>query len=76
MMDGDTVTPPKPERFLRIGSVLDRTGLSRTTLYRKIAEGSFPKQIRISERCTAWREADVDKWVHEALFRFVESKSS
>lgn len=35
--------PSKPDRFLRIASVLDRTGLSRTALYRKNCRGVFPE---------------------------------
>ena len=36
------------EKIIRLKTVLDRTGLSRSTLYRKIAEGTFPPQVRIS----------------------------
>jgi prophage regulatory protein len=51
------------ERILRLKSVLERTGLTRSTLYRKIKLGTFPKQLRISTRCIGWREAEVDSWV-------------
>ncbi|CTQ51395.1 helix-turn-helix transcriptional regulator [Jannaschia donghaensis] len=37
-----------PDRIIRLNTVLDRTGLSRSTIYRKIAEGTFPAQLRIS----------------------------
>ena len=50
-------------RILRLKSVLERTGLSRSTLYRKIERGTFPMQVRISERCIGWRESDVERWV-------------
>ena len=53
----------KPDRILRLPKVLDRTGLSRSTLYRKIGEGSFPQQIRIAERCVGWRETHIDEWL-------------
>jgi prophage regulatory protein len=43
-------------RILRLKAVLDHTGLSRSTLYRKIDHGTFPKQMRISEQCVGWRE--------------------
>ena len=33
----------EPDRILRLNAVLDLTGLSRSTLYRKLAEGSFPR---------------------------------
>jgi prophage regulatory protein len=50
-------------RILRLKPVLERTGLSRSTLYRKVECGTFPKQVRISERCIGWREADIDQWL-------------
>ena len=50
-------------RILRLKSVLDRTGLSRSTLYRKIELGTFPLQVRISERCIGWRESDIERWL-------------
>jgi len=50
-------------RFLRLNAVLDKTGLSRATLYRKIQEGTFPKQITIGARCVAWLESDVEEWM-------------
>ena len=54
-------------RILRLGSVLERTGLSRSTLYRKIEQGSFPKQVRISERCIGWRESDIERWLRNPI---------
>lgn len=55
-------------RILRLGSVLERTGLSRSTLYRKIERGSFPAQVRISERCIGWRESDVEQWLKNPMY--------
>jgi prophage regulatory protein len=49
--------------ILRLKSVLERTGLSRSTLYRKMRDGTFPKALRISAGCIGWRESDVDAWL-------------
>lgn len=54
-----------PNRILRLAAVLDRTGLSRATLYRKIGEGTFPKQLHISKRCTGWNEASIEQWISD-----------
>jgi prophage regulatory protein len=43
--------------------VLHRTGLSRSTLYRKIGEGMFPRQVPISIHGTGWHESPVDRWI-------------
>ena len=67
-MQGHPMTIETPERIIRIKIVLERTGLSRSTLYRKMQDGSFPKSVRISLRCAGWREAAVNTWLHNRLF--------
>ena len=52
-----------PERIIRLKTVLDRTGLSRSTLYRKIAEGTFPSQVPISINGAGWHESAVSHWI-------------
>jgi prophage regulatory protein len=52
---------PEPDRIIRLKTVLGRTGLSRSTIYRKIAEGTFPPQIRISVNGAGWREQSLDR---------------
>jgi len=54
---------PASDRIIRLKTVLARTALSRSTLYRKIAEGTFPAQIRISVNGAGWRESDIDRWI-------------
>jgi prophage regulatory protein len=52
-----------PDRIVRMKTVLARTGLSRSTIYRKIAEGTFPPRIKISINGTGWRESDINRWI-------------
>lgn len=52
-----------PERIIRLKTVLARTSLSRSTIYRKIAEGTFPTQLRISTNGAGWRESDINRWI-------------
>ena len=40
-----------------------RTGLSRSTLYRKMREGTFPVPLKISERAVRWRDRDIRAYV-------------
>ena len=54
---------PDDERIIRLRTVIDRTGLSRTTLYRKIGEGTFPSQVRISTNGAGWYESAVNRWI-------------
>ena len=51
------------DSILRQPDVLARTGLRRSTLYRKIAKGAFPAQVQLSENCVGWYESDVSDWV-------------
>jgi prophage regulatory protein len=62
------MTTDNPDRILRIRTVLDRTGLSRATLYRKIQNGTFPRQIGISTRCIGWRESAINDWLKNPMF--------
>lgn len=56
---------PVPERIIRLQTVLARTGLSRSTLYRKIADGTFPEQVKISVHGAGWHESAVNRWIDD-----------
>lgn len=55
------------ERIIRLKTVLSRTGLSRSTIYRKIAEGTFPCQVKISIHGAGWRESAVNHWIADPV---------
>ena len=57
----------EPDRILRIRTVLLRTGLSRSTLYRKIQDGSFPRQVQISVHGAGWRESAINSWIADPV---------
>lgn len=57
-----------PDRILRLKTVLERTGLSRSTMYRKMQNGTFPENVQISTRCTGWRESAVKEWMQNPMF--------
>jgi prophage regulatory protein len=63
----DLNTPIREDRIIRLKTVLARTGLSRSTIYRKIAEGTFPPQIRISVNGAGWKESDINRWVADLV---------
>ncbi len=58
----------EPDRIFRIKTVLQRTGLSRSTMYRKMQNGTFPKTIQISTRCAGWRESAITAWLMNPMF--------
>ncbi|MGE5384959.1 MAG: helix-turn-helix transcriptional regulator [Betaproteobacteria bacterium] len=51
------------KRALRKPAVLERTGLSNSSLYRLIQQGKFPAPYKLSERLSAWNEAEIDDWL-------------
>ena len=62
------MTNDTPDRILRLNAVLDRTGLSRSTLYRKVDQGTFPRQLKLHTRCSGWRESAVNDWMKNPMF--------
>lgn len=52
-----------PTRLLRLPEVSAKTGLPRSTIYRKAAEGTFPRIRKLGERTSAFVEAEVDAWI-------------
>src|SRR5260370_40702000 len=57
----------EPDRIIRLKTVLSRTGLSRSTIYRKIAEGTFPAQLKISTKGTGRHESDINRWIADPV---------
>jgi prophage regulatory protein len=53
------------DRIIRLKTVLARTGLSRSTIYRKIADGTFPAQLKISTNGTD--ESDINLWLEDSV---------
>jgi prophage regulatory protein len=53
----------EPDRIIRLKTVLERTGLNRSTIYRKIREGSFPAQLKLTVHGAGWHESAVSRWI-------------
>ena len=56
---------PNPHKttILRRKQVEDRTGLSRSTLYLRIQEGTFPRPINLGSRAVGWLENEIESWL-------------
>jgi prophage regulatory protein len=48
---------------LRLPVVKARTGLSRSTIYLRIAEGTFPKPVSLGDRAVGWLESEIESWL-------------
>lgn len=51
------------DRLLRLSEVAARTALGRTTIYRKMREGSFPEPLKIGARAVRWPESEIEAWL-------------
>ncbi|WP_348521287.1 AlpA family transcriptional regulator [Chromohalobacter sp. 296-RDG] len=54
-------------KLIRIKDVMDRTGLARSTIYKYISEGKFPKPIKLGTRAVAWVETEIDGWIQASI---------
>ena len=68
-------TPQK--RLIRLPEVLSRTGFGRTSIYRKMEDGSFPRSVKLDgppkdpeafdSRAIAWIEDEVEQWIDSRI---------
>lgn len=52
-------------RLLNLKEVIQATGIGRSTIYKKIEEGTFPKGRKISDACVRWVDTDIRKWIDD-----------
>ena len=55
------------QTILRLPVVKARTGLSRSTIYLRIKEGTFPKPVNIGARAVGWVESDIADWINQRI---------
>lgn len=49
--------------FIRERQILTMLPFSKSTLWRKVNDGTFPKPVKLSERVTAWRVDEIHEWM-------------
>ena len=70
-------TPKTKHRFIRLSEVMSRTGYGRTSIYRKMEDGSFPKSLKLGgppkdpnefdSRAVAWVEDEINHWIEDRI---------
>ncbi|MCX2983381.1 AlpA family phage regulatory protein [Halieaceae bacterium IMCC14734] len=53
--------------FLRLPEIVKRVGLCRSSIYAKMADGTFPLSVKLGGRSVAWRRVDVETWEADPL---------
>lgn len=51
------------KKLYRLPAVIEITGLGRSTIYRMMDEGTFPKPIRLGQRAIAWQDDMIREWI-------------
>ena len=51
----------------RLPKVVERTSLSRSSIYLKINDGSFPTPIKLSKRAIGWPEEVITNWINQRI---------
>lgn len=61
------IVSPRPERLLRLRQCLEIVPVSKSTWWLRVKEGRYPAPVKLSTRCTAWRERDVLEIVERGM---------
>jgi prophage regulatory protein len=54
-------------RLIRLKEVMHCSGLGRSTVYKYVAEGTFPKPVPLGGRAVAWIQTEVELWIEEKI---------
>lgn len=54
-------------KILRIKHVIESTGLGRSTIYKYIDKGLFPKPVPLGYRAVGWVESEVQGWITDRI---------
>ena len=54
-------------RLLRVRGVTEATGLAKSTIYRMMSQGRFPRPVTLGAKVVAWPKHEIDRWVGERI---------
>lgn len=54
-------------KLIKLKQVMDCTGLARSTVYKFMADGQFPKPVKLGSKMVAWVESEVLAWIQEKI---------
>ena len=55
------------DSILRLPAVKTRTGLSRSTIYLRVSQGTFPRPVHLGGRAVGWVEEEIQSWLAERI---------
>jgi len=57
--------PPSQEILYRLPAVTQITGYGRSSIYKGMRDGSFPRPVQLSRQSVAWEKSKIDQWIAE-----------
>ena len=54
-------------KLLRLKAVMEATGLGRSSIYKFIAQGTFPKPVSLGDRAVGWVDHEIEEWIAERV---------
>lgn len=63
----ELIVSASTKRLLRRKQVEEKTGLSCSSIYQAMQEGTFPKPISIGPRAVAWVDNEIESWIDEKI---------
>lgn len=55
------------QKLIRLPQVIERTTLSRSSIYEMMATGTFPKPVKLNLRANGWLETEISDWVSQRV---------
>ncbi len=68
-VEKEAAQPRRVTRLIRLKEVQHRVGVDRSTIYRWMGEGKFPKPVQIGSRAVAWNQREIDTWIEKQLIQ-------
>lgn len=66
-VSGSSFAASSRERLLRLADVEAATGCKKSTIYKLMKDGKFPRCVGVTGRMVAWPESAVQQWVQERI---------
>lgn len=64
-----TKSEARVENILRLNNVINRTGLSKSSIYAFIKANKFPKSISLGLRSVGWLESEINEWIIDRTYK-------
>ena len=67
----------KQKKLIRAKDITNRLSIGKSTLYRYLKNGDFPKPYaKLSKCCTVWLESDIDQYIDDKALQQTEDRNS